>query len=105
MAFRLIGAGAESISTHKAQKWCEPHSKTAASDNNEAHDNREANHSPTPLKYVNNPQDIPENPPDPGDGDGDRDLPDDPDDNEPEDEQPGEEDRFLQVISDLATGI
>ena len=46
------------------------------------------------------PQDPPD--PDPEDG-GDGDEPDDPNDESPEDNEPGE--RFLQVMSDLATGI
>ena len=63
-------------------------------------DNRE----PIPLDYIKdnqeNPQDLPD--PDLEDG-GDGDEPDEPDDKSPEDNKPGE--RFLQVMSDLATGI
>ena len=56
---------------------------------------------PTPLDYVEeNPQDPPD--PDPEDG-GDDDEPDDPDNESPKDNEPRE--RFLQVMSDLATGI
>ena len=63
-------------------------------------DNRE----PTPLDYIKNNQENPQDLPDPDleDG-GDGDKPDDPDDKSPEDNKPRE--RFLQVMSDLATGI
>ena len=97
-AFRPIGSGAESISTHKVQT---PHTSCKVSEETEnILDNRE----PTPLDYFEesqeNLQDLPD--PDPEDG-GDGDEPDDPDDESPKDNEPGE--RFLQVMSDLAAGI
>ena len=59
---------------------------------------------PTPLDYVEesqeNPQDLSD--PDLEDG-GDGDEPDDPNNKSPKDNEPGE--RFLQVMSDLAAGI
>ena len=97
-AFRPVGSGAESISTHKAQT---PRTSCKVSEETEnILDDRE----PTLLDYVEesqeNPQDLPD--PDPEDG-GDGDEPDDPDDKSPEDNEPRE--RFLQVMSDLAAGI
>ena len=94
-AFRPVGSGAESISTHKAQT---PHTFRKVSEETEnILDDRE----PTPLDYVKESQENPQDPPDPNlqDG-GDGDEPDKPDNESPE---PGE--RFLQVMSDLATGI
>ena len=97
-AFQPVGSSAESISTHKAQTPRISHKVSEDTEN--ILDDRE----PTPLDYVEenqeNPQDLPD--PDPEDG-GDDDEPDDPDDESPEDNEPGE--RFLQVMSDLATGI
>ena len=56
------------------------------------------------LDYVEDNQENPQDPPDPDPEDGgDGNEPDDPDDESPEDNEPGE--RFLQVMSDLATGI
>ena len=63
-------------------------------------DNRE----PTPLDYVEENQENPQDPPDPDPEDGgDGNEPDNHDNESPEDNKPGE--RFLQVMSDLATGI
>ena len=97
-AFRPIGSGAESISTHKAQT---PRTSRKVSEETEnILDDRE----PTPLDYVEESQENPQNPPDPDPEDGgDDDEPNDPDDKSPEDNEPGE--RFLQVMSDLAAGI
>jgi Ty3 transposon capsid-like protein/Zinc knuckle len=101
--FHPVGSGAESISTQRPRT---PRATLAASVDNEANNSREEDRATTPLDYIDNTQETPQDPQDPdgGDDDGDGD-PDDPNDDEPRDNQQRSDDRFLQVMSDLAAGI
>ena len=96
------------IPTHRL--WCRvyqhpqsanPHTFRKVSEETEnVLDGRE----PTLLDYVEESQENPQDPPDPNPEDGgDGDKHDDPGDESPKDNEPGE--RFLQVMSDLAAGI
>ena len=102
--FRPIGSGAESIS---AQRPRTPRDYTAASETEEANTTARERNSPG-LEYIDGTEDLPGDPPDPDDGDdgNDGDPPDDPPiDEPPTNPHQNENERFLQVMSDLAAGI
>ena len=104
--FRPLGSGAESISTHAVQnlhKICAKPTKnsTAIKTIHDYPDN-------TSLYYVHDTQGISENPPDPDprNGGDDGDPPDNFDNDKPDNDKPqNANDRFLQVMSNLAAGI
>jgi hypothetical protein len=82
-----------------------PHANPTASADNRANNSREEDCTPTPLDYIDNTQEAPQDP-DGSDGDGDGD-PDDPNNDDPQDKPQDNrrDDRYLQVMSDLAAGI
>ena len=104
--FQPIGSGAESISTHAVQnlrKICAKPTKNSAPIET-IHDYPDN----TSLNYVHDTQEISENPPDPDprNGGDDGDPPNNIDNDEPDNDKPRNgNDRFLQVMSNLATGI
>ena len=78
----------------------------ASADNKADDDLRKEDRTSTPLEYVENTQEAPQELQDPDgrddDGDGD---PYDPNNDEPQNNLPRSNDRFLQVMADLAAGI
>ena len=75
-----------------------------ASENLEANISREEDRTPSPLEYIDNTQDLPNDLPDPGDGDDGDEDPEDPhnDNGVP---LSNRNERFLEVMSSLAAGI
>ena len=75
-----------------------------ASENLEANISREEDHATSPLEYINNTQDLPNDLPDPGDGDDGDEDPEDPH-NDNGIPLSNRNERFLEVMSSLTAGI